>query len=274
VIKRLVEENPGDPQYLRTYWLVLRAAQNWKEAIPAGQAYVAADPTAADSNFYFRMIADLAADSAFARAAEMASTATAKFPRSASLFLLKAQNERKAGQIPAAITSLERALAIDPKAQGAQMMRAQLLADQGKVEDAVAAVKADAAADPTNKERNAAFLVSLGGAAYRAAEASKKPEDFKRAIALLTASEEMSPSANAKFFAAVSAFRLVAAAGEALPKRGATCQDARDASNYLTMVTTLMPGGGSVSPQTAQQILGAMAQYQPFIDAQVRRLCR
>jgi hypothetical protein len=116
--------------------------------------------------------------------------------------------------------------------------------------------------------------VSLGGAAYKAAEASKKAEDFKKAIALMQASEEISPSANAKFFMAVSAFRLVAEAGQNLPKKGSTCQDARDAANYLSMVNTNMPGGGSVSPPTAQQILGAMSQYQPFIDAQVKRLCR
>jgi len=71
-VKRLVAANPGDPQYLRTYWLVLRATKNWKEAIAAGQAYVAADPTAADSNYYFRQVTDLAADSAFGKAAEMA----------------------------------------------------------------------------------------------------------------------------------------------------------------------------------------------------------
>ena len=56
--QRWSKANPGDPQYMRTHWLVLRAAQHWKEAIAAGQAYVAADPTAADSNYYLRLIAD------------------------------------------------------------------------------------------------------------------------------------------------------------------------------------------------------------------------
>ena len=53
-----VKANPGDPQYMRTRWLVLRAAKHYKDAVAAGQAYAAADPTVADSSYYLRMIAD------------------------------------------------------------------------------------------------------------------------------------------------------------------------------------------------------------------------
>jgi hypothetical protein len=82
IAKQLVAENPGDPQYARTYWLVLRAARNYKESVPAGQAYVALDTAAADSNYFFRQVADLRADSAYARAAEVAAQGIAKYPRS------------------------------------------------------------------------------------------------------------------------------------------------------------------------------------------------
>ena len=33
------------------------------------------------------------------------------------------------------------------------------------------------------------------------------------------------------------------------------------------MINTNMPAGGSVSPETAKQILGAAPQYQAFVDA-------
>jgi lipopolysaccharide biosynthesis regulator YciM len=274
VIEQLVKENPGDPQYLRTRWLVLRAAQRWKDAIAAGQAYAAADPSAADSAYYLRMIADYGSDSAYAKAAEMASMAAQKYPKSAQLWLLKAQNERKAGQLDAAIASLQRGLAIDPKAQGAQMLLAQLYNDRNKPDSAVIAVKADVAADATNKTRDAAFLVSLGGAAYKAAEGTKKPEDYMKAVTLLQASDEIEPSANAKFFLGVSAFRLLAAAAPELQKKSASCSDAKAAGNYLSMINTNMPAGGSVSPETAKQILGAAGQYQAFVDARTKQLCK
>jgi tetratricopeptide (TPR) repeat protein len=273
VVKQLVTENPGDPQYLRTYWLVLRASQNWKEAIPAGMAYVAADPTAADSGFYFRMVSDLAADSSFAKAAEMAATGSAKFPKSSSLLLMKAQNERRAGQIPAAIASLENALRIDPKAPGANMLRAQLLSDQGKVDEAVASVKADVAADTSNKARDAQFLLGLGNQSYRAAVASKKPDDYKKALALNLASDQINPTPQAKFLSAISAYQILAPILQDLAK-SKSCTDARAASGYLDVVSTNMPGGGSVDAATAQQILGAVPQSKAYVDAQVKRLCK
>jgi predicted TPR repeat methyltransferase len=273
-VKQLVKDNPGDPQYLRMNWLVLRAAQDWKAALEAGQQYVTADPSAADSSYYLRMIADYGTDSAYAKAAEMAALAAQKYPKNAQLWALKAQNERKAGQLPAASQSLKQALAIDPKAPGLQMLLAQIYVDQNQPDSAIVAVKADVAADPSNKTRDAAFLVSLGGAAYKAGEASKQPADYLKAVTLLTASDEIEPSANAKFFLGVSAFRLLAAAAPELQKKTATCDQAKQAGNYLTMINTNMPAGGSVSPETAKQILGAAAQYQPFVDGRTKQLCK
>jgi tetratricopeptide (TPR) repeat protein len=274
IIDSVVKANPGDPQYMRTRWLVLRAAKRYKDAVAAGQTYVTADPTAADSSYYLRMIADYGSDSAYAKAAEMASMATQKYPKNGSLWALKAQNERKAGQIPAAVQSLHQALAIDPKAPGLQMLLAQLYVDQNQPDSAVVAVKADVAADASNKTRDAAFLVSLGGAAYKAAEGTKKPEDYQKAVTLLQASDEIEPSANAKFFLGVSAFRLLAGVAPELQKKTATCADAKAAGNYLAMINTNMPAGGSVSPPTAQQIMGAAGQYQQFIDARTKQLCK
>ena len=274
IIDSLVKANPGDPQYMRTRWLVLRSAKHYKDAVAAGQAYAAADPTVADSSYYLRMIADLGSDSAYAKAAEMAAMATQKYPKNAQLWALKAQNERKAGQLPAASNSLRQALAIDPKAPGLQMLLAQIYVDQNQPDSAVAAVKADVAADPSNKTRDAAFLVSLGGAAYKAAEGTKKPEDYMKAVALLQASDEIEPSANAKFFLGVSAFRLLAGVAPELQKKTASCADAKAAGNYLAMINTNMPAGGSVSPPTAQQIMGAAQQYQSFIDARTKQLCK
>jgi tetratricopeptide (TPR) repeat protein len=272
IIDSLVKANPGDPQYMRTRWLVLRAANRWKEAIAAGQAYVAADPTAADSGYYQRLISDYASDSAYGKAAEAAAQAIAKYPRNANLYLLKAQNERRAGQLDAAIASLRKGLELDPKAPGANLLLAQMNVDTGKLDEAIAAVKADVAADPTNKERNAQFLLGLGSNAYRAAAASKKPEDFQKAMKLSQASDEMNPSPQAKFIAAVAAWQLLAPSLQQGSKW--RCDDVRAAEANLTVVSTMMPGGGSVDAATAGQIMGAVPQAQQYIDAQTKRLCK
>ena len=271
--KQLVTDNPGDPQYARTYWLVLRAARNFKESVPAGVAYVSLDSAASDSNYYFRQINDLASDSAYARAAEFASTGAAKFPRSATLLVLKAQNERKAGQLPAAKASLERALQVDPKVNGANLLLAQIASDLNDPAAAITAVKADVANDPTNKERDAGFLLGLGQTAYKAGVASKKPEDFQTAVSLLKASDEINPSPAAAFLTAVSGFSLVQFYGTQL-QSSKTCADAKAGQDALMLVNTYMPRGGSINADAAKQILGAIPQYQAFFDGSAKKYCR
>ena len=273
IAKQLVAENQGDPQYARTYWLVLRAAHNYKESVPAGAAYVALDTAQADSNYYFRQIADLRADSAYARAAELAAQGVAKFPRSATLYLQKAQNERSAGQLPAAKASLDRALEVDPKIMGANLLKAQLCFDLGDYSCAVAAVKADVAADASNKDRDAAFILGLGQQVYKKGVESKKPEDYSKGIPLMQASDEIAPSANAKFLIAVSAFQSLAS-GSAELQKSKSCQDYKNASDLLTLVNVNMPAGGSVDANTAKQILSAAPQFQAFIEGSIKKYCR
>ena len=271
--KQLVADNPGDPQYARTYWLVLRSAKNYKESVPAGIAYVTIDTAAADSNYFFRQISDLQADSAFAKAAEIAAVGSAKFPRSTSLLLQKAQNERRAGQLPAAKASLQRALEIDPKVNGADYLLASISAEMGNADDAIKYAKADAAMDAGNKQRAAAVLLQLGSTQYKAGVASKNAEDFKKAIPFFQAADEMSPSAQSKFFLAVSAFQAFGASTEAL-KASHSCEDFKAANELLTIVNINMGPGGSVDPNTAKTIMGNAQQYAPFIDGSIKRYCK
>lgn len=272
--RQLVTENPGDPAYARTYYLVLGAARQYKDAVAAGEAYVALDTAAADSNFYFRQINYLAQDSMYAQAAELAARGAARYPRSATLLLSQATYERRAGQLQAAKATLQRALALDPKAPGANLLLAQISADLGSIDDAIKAVQADVAADPTNKERDAAFLFGLGATQYRTANASKKLEDFQKALTILQASDAIAPTANAKFYTAVSAFSIAQAVATNLQGANKTCADAKLGQDALVTINTNMPGGGSVNPEVAKQILGAVPQYQPFFEASAKRYCK
>jgi tetratricopeptide (TPR) repeat protein len=271
--RQLVEDNPGDPQYARTYWLVLRAARNYKDAVPAGVAYVALDTAAADSNYFFRQVSDLQADSAFAKAAQMAAIGVTKFPKSTALLLLKAQNERRAGQLAAAKASLQRALEIDPTVSRANFLLASISAEMGDANDAMKYAKADAAADPANKARAAAVLLQLGNAQYRVASTSKTPEDYKKAIHFLQASDELLPSANAKFLLGVSAFQAIAASIDAL-KASKSCEDFKQASDLLSIVNNNMPAGGFVDVNTMKQIMESAVQYASFFEGSIKKYCQ
>ena len=130
--KQLVADNPGDPQYARTYWLVLRAANNYKESVPPVIAYVAA--RSGRGGLQLLLPPDRGPRAPTARTPRpprwrrRAPRSSRRTPR---CWLLKAQNERKAGQLPAAKASLQRALAIDPKAPGANLLLAQISVDLG-----------------------------------------------------------------------------------------------------------------------------------------------
>jgi tetratricopeptide (TPR) repeat protein len=271
--KQLVTENPGDPQYARLNWLVLRAAGQHKEAVAAGKAYVGLDSAAADTNYFFRQINDLATDSAYAPAAEMAATGAAKFPNNVSLLLLEAQNQRRAGQIPAALGTLQHALQLDPKAPGANMIMATIFNEAGNVDSVLKYVRADVAAEPTNKDRDGMYLSTIGQQAYKRAAVSKKIEDFKNAITLLGAADDLSPSPTTKFFQAYSAFTAFTVAAADLPKTK-SCTDTRAAQEYLSIVQTKMPGGSSFNAGAAQQVLNALPEYQKYASQSLKAYCK
>ena len=271
--RQLIADNPGDPQYARTYWLVLRAAKLYKESVPAGVAYVMIDTAAANSNYFFRQIADLSADSAYAKAAEFAALGAAKFPASVSFLMQKAQNERRIGQLPAAKATLERALQLDPKVNGANYLLAQIAGEVGNTDDAIKFAKADVAADPANKERAANLLLSLGKKQYDVGNASKKAEDFKKALPLLQASDEIAQTANAKFLIGVSAYQAMAGSADML-KSSKSCEEFKAANDLLILVNINMPAGGSVDANTAKLILGGAAQFGPFIDGSIKKFCK
>jgi tetratricopeptide (TPR) repeat protein len=163
---------------------------------------------AANLGHYQQLISDYASDSAYGKAVEAAAQAIAKYPRNAQLYLLKAQSERKAGQLRAAIASLQKVLELDPKTLGASLLLAQLNFETGELDEAIATVKAHVAGDSTNKERDAQYLLGLGSTEYKNGVASKKPEDFQKAIKLIRASDEINPSPNARFLTAVSAWQI------------------------------------------------------------------
>ena len=159
---------------------------------------------------------------------------------------------------------------VDGWSSGANLLLATIFVDLNQPDSAVAAVKADAAVDSTGKARDAQFLLGIGSQAFKTAVASKNVDDFKKAIDVLQASDEMSPSANAKYLAAASAFTVVQQLGNTLPNTK-SCTDAKLGQDMLTIVSTDMPQGGSVNPEIPKQILSAVPQYQSFLYGSAKR---
>lgn len=270
--KQQMADNQGVPDVARMYWSVLRAARMWKDAVAAGKAVVAIDPASADTNYYYRQLADLTQDSAFAAAAAMAAEAAGKFPRNVSFLMQKAQNERRIGRLEDARRSLEAALVVDPTVNGANYILAQIAGDLRNGDDAIRYAKADAA-DPANKARAAALLLAIGKAEYDSANAAKKPEEFRKAIPILETSSELNATPTASFLIAAAAYQVMSGMGDLL-RTSRSCDDFKSANDLLSLVNIHMPRGGSVSPETAKIILGGAGQFEAFIAGRMRSLCR
>ena len=110
----------------------------------------------------------------------------------------------------------------------------------GVAADAIKYAKADAAADPANKERASALLVSMGKKAYDAASASKQPEEYNKALPFVLASDEIAPNANASFLIGVSAYQVMSSRRDVLTA-SKSCEDFKAANELLTLVNIHMP---------------------------------
>ncbi|HYD53500.1 MAG TPA: tetratricopeptide repeat protein, partial [Gemmatimonadaceae bacterium] len=117
LLAKLVADNPGDPAMAKTYWLTLLKANEFKQAVTVGEELAKLDTAAMDSTWFFRMTVAAGADSNHVKAAEYASRAVQKFPRSAGFLALQSQSLRKVGQLPQAVAAMQRAVEIDPKVE-------------------------------------------------------------------------------------------------------------------------------------------------------------
>jgi len=263
IITKLVEDNPGDVSLLRTKWVVLLRANDFKNAVAAGEELVRVDTAMADSSYFLRQVAALTSDSQPQRAAEMAARGAQRFPNSPTMFVAQASALRQAGQLGPAAAAAQRALAIDPRSSDAHVLLIRSHIDAGQSDSALAAVTRASQAG-VEKKTLAAFVLQQGNALYKAAEASQKPEDHRRAIAVLEVAEQLDPGPTSKFLIGASNFRIaLAALQEGQAKK--SCASLKVADQAFTQAQINVTAGGSTSPEGAKQILGLVQQYSAYV---------
>ena len=133
IITDLVQNNPGDPQILRTGWQVYLAAQEYERALTVGQELIRVDTAAADTTYYIRTAGVY---SALNRPADVAATLQAgaqKFPNNATLSLAGIQGLIKSGKMAEAAAAARRILATDPKNTNANVLLIQALTNPDEI---------------------------------------------------------------------------------------------------------------------------------------------
>jgi tetratricopeptide (TPR) repeat protein len=275
VIKQQLAENPGDAQALRMQWLVLLADHQWKAARQAGAELVKEDSAAANEDYFTRSIAAALADSQPTIAAEVGASAVSKFPKSAALWGLTANAERKAGKLDAAVHSIRQALALDAKTENGWPFLVAALIEQGQLDSALASARAGVAAGADRAAIAQPLIAALAGATNRA-QADKTRERWLEVYTVGSAVDSIAPSPNTKFFVAIGALQV---GSDALRVADAlkSCTEIRLAEDMWTTATINAPAAAQAGPQqkeAAAQIMTVTQQFLPAIAQRKKSYCK
>ncbi|MDP1857943.1 MAG: tetratricopeptide repeat protein [Gemmatimonadaceae bacterium] len=274
IIDEAVKQNPGDPSLIRLQWRIYLALKEYKQAAAIGEEMVKADTAAADTVFYTRIASAYLLSGDTAKAAEAAGRGTARFPQNTGLWMLQGQLARQAGQASQALVAFRKAVAIEPKTLGANLMIAQAFGDMGQPDSMLAALQAAEAAGDS-KETIGGMALTQGNKLYREwnAQTPKNVDNAPRILAMLAYADKVNPSPTAKFLSGV--INLVI--GQTLLQSNAqtkSCDVANKASDALTNANMLIPQGAKAYPDQAGQLMQALQQFTPFADSQKKTLCK
>ena len=281
IIDTAVAQNPGDPELLRLQFLVHltvaakdpSAPPGWKGVIAPGEALLKSDTTV-DTLFFRRLATAYAADSQPQKAAETVAQGVKKFPNNASLWAFYAAMLRAAGQNQQALGAVSRAFTLDPKNTTALLTKADIQADLGQVDSAIATLKqAQSLAADGDKSAIGQRLLILGNKSFKAAQASQKREDWEKAVAVLAQADSIASSPQSNFLLGVAAFQ----AGDKAVRENQSakkCDLAQEADQMFTLVQLHLPKGAQVQQQTAGQLMQAVGQYTPAVEQQKKKFCK
>jgi tetratricopeptide (TPR) repeat protein len=301
IIDRGTDAHPDNLPLLKVRWLVHLAENDWKGAIQAGDLMLARDQAAqSDPDFYTRLALALRSDGKSERALAVAANAVAKFPESASLYVLylqllkseadsalqrglaafpdnaevhvfAAQAFKGTGNEAAALSETKRALAVNPKLPHGYLQLAQLEVDAGETDSAFTAIDM-ALKNGEDSTTVAQFALARGNTLFKSAGTTQKREDFQRAMKFLALAVRIRPSPEAKFLIGASALSIgQSAATDAAPAK--SCDLTKLADSSLTEAEINLVSGGSAAPDAAKQYLEYVAKLRPYVAEELKSFC-
>lgn len=280
IISQAVQDNPGDVTLVKLYWQVLYALKDNKTMTQVGASMVQMDTSMADTTYFDRTIDAYRSDSNWAKAAETAAQATKKYGKRADYWVQRGQMELKAGQVLPAITSLRRALDLDPKTPAARMLIISSLVDAGEFDSAFVAMH-DAVKNGEDADRIGQFSLIIGNKLLKLAQdttGGKKSTvaGFERVIPYVawadTISKDRSTKNNSKFLSGVSHYFIGALMFPDVVAQK-SCDGAKQVQDVAVQAQLELPVGGATNPQVVQQLMPAVQQMGTSAEQAVKVFC-
>jgi cytochrome c-type biogenesis protein CcmH/NrfG len=297
IIDKAVTENPGDPRLLDLQFRLKFVAKDFKGAVQAAEEIAKLDTAMMDTTYFTRLAAAQLSDSQPQRASEVMARAVAKFPQHAPSWLFLAQTQRTAGQLQQAVTSVQRALSLDPSVERGTAQLVQLQMDANQPDSAFATMRragldpkarncVTTAADSTKAEWATGckrtygetfflsqYALSLGNTQYKAAGASKNVADYRTAVRWLALSDSIAESDQAKFLMGAAFVQMSQPLLQEAQKTK-SCEQAREANVALVQSQPLLMRGGKFAPQAAAQLIPYAQQLLPYSEQATKAYCK
>lgn len=307
LIVRASNAHPDHVPLLRQKWRVMVENRNWKGAIASGEALLLKDAdAAADSTFHLRLAGAYRSNDQVLKAVETAARGVMAFPGDARLYALYTQLVRGEADVVIA-----RGLDLFPKNADLHAMNAKALKDRGRLEESLASSRKAVALDSLLAQGElmiaqteielgrpdsalaavhrallageqgslvATFALSKGNGFFRAANLSKKREDYQVAMRFLAFADSVRPSSQSKFLLGASAFSVTTMALTAAPKtaerdKPAACDLARLGGETLPVARASLEAGAEIQPDAVKQYIDYLGELQPFVDKQLAAYC-
>ena len=290
IIAQAVKDIPGDMELLEKGFQVYLAGGDYKAGTALGEEMVKIDSSKADTAFFLKMIGSYDSDSAFAKAAETAARATAKFPANIALWSALGSEQLKSGQQQQAIATFRKVLAINPKAPSVRQLIARTYDEMQLPDSALAALK-DAKAAGEDATSIGGYALTIGNRFFKVAQDlsskaqnSKTSEDYHSAIVahqkvlpfVTFADASLQPGTTkqqALFILGVSSFQISLAAVSDAPKTK-SCELAKLAQDNIMVAQQNLPQGGRFAPAAVAQLMPIVPQIMTAADGQAKQYCK
>jgi tetratricopeptide (TPR) repeat protein len=281
IIEQAVNENPGDVSLGKLYWQLLYAVKNYKKMVTVGDEMVKMDTSFSDTTYFDRTIEAYRSDSSWAKAAATAAKATQKYPRRADYWAQRGQLELKAGQTKQAVTSLRRALEIDPKIAGARMLIITSLLDANEYDSVIVAVReAKAAGEDANV---------LGGIAITAGnhyfqrfvndtahKENKTIPNLQKVQGMVLYGDSLTNDRavknSAKFLMGITHY-FIATIMIVDVQAQKSCDGAKQLQDVLVNAQLELPVGGATSPETVKQLMPVVGSLSQTAEQMIKVYC-
>ncbi|HEX6057490.1 MAG TPA: tetratricopeptide repeat protein [Gemmatimonadaceae bacterium] len=254
----------SDPRFLERLATAYRSDQRPHKAIEIAARGIAAFPDDAELYVLYTQLVTAEAAVALPRGLE-------RFPQSATLQAMNAQQFREQGLLTEALEATRLALEADPSLPRGFLQMAQLQIDLGQPDSALATLeRALAAGDDSTTV--AQYALGRGSALYKEANGTKSREDFERARRFVALADRAMPTAQSKFLLGAAAFSIGQSAATEAPA-AKSCELAQLAGVSLTSAAANLEAGATVAPEAAQQYLAYIVQIRPYVDRQLEAFC-